>query len=176
MSAAALSALPPAGELALAGLFGLAALAALRRARQQPDPGPRRFWAVLALLMAGLALNKPLDLQTALTDLGRGLARAEGWWGGWYASRRTVQAGFVIALAGLAGIGLAAGLAGLRGRLAAHAPALAGLALALVFVLGRAAQIHHLAGPEATPWLRGAELLAPLLVLAGALRRPAVPG
>lgn len=54
----------------------------------------RVFWAMVALLLAALAVNKQLDLQSALTAAGRCLARAQGWYG----ERRLVQLGFIAVL------------------------------------------------------------------------------
>jgi len=55
-------------------------------------------WALLALLMAFLAINKELDLQSAFTVAGRCLAKAQGW----YEERRDFQRHFIFAL--IAGI------------------------------------------------------------------------
>lgn len=52
----------------------------------------RAFWLTLALLLAALAVNKQLDLQSALTATGRCISKAQGW----YADRRPVQVGFIL--------------------------------------------------------------------------------
>jgi hypothetical protein len=97
------------------------------------------FWSRLGLILVLLGLNKQLDLQSALTALGRHLAREQGW----YDDRKEVQIVFIIIVA-------AAGCAGLawlgwmvrrasRGRLLA----MMGLAVVLTFILIRAFSFHH---------------------------------
>src|SRR5688572_10329560 len=68
----------------------------LREARRE-----RTMWLLLAFLFVALGVNKQLDLQSAVTELGRMMARDEGW----YAERREVQREFVafVALAAIAG-------------------------------------------------------------------------
>lgn len=100
---------------------------------------PARFWLLVCAAMALLGVNKQLDLQTAFTELGREIARSEGWYG----QRHEVQIGFIawISLAG-------AVAAGWLGRLSwplsrGRGLALGGLAFLLVFVLVRASSFHH---------------------------------
>ncbi len=93
----------------------------------------RRILLVLALLMIGLGLNKQLDLQTWLTDVGRDLANAQGWYG----RRRVVQI-VVLSILAAIGIGLAVVIARVRGILGAHRLALLGMAFLVCFVLMRA--------------------------------------
>ncbi|HQU72921.1 MAG: hypothetical protein KDI06_14780 [Calditrichaeota bacterium] len=52
------------------------------------------FWGGLALLLVFLGINKQLDLQTLLTDIGRALALSQGW----YEGRRGIQLLFVLGL------------------------------------------------------------------------------
>jgi hypothetical protein len=52
-------------------------------------------WFLILLASVAFGLNKQLDLQTALTRLGRGLARQEGW----YPWRREVQLAFMVVVA-----------------------------------------------------------------------------
>ncbi|MDP5308562.1 hypothetical protein [Paracoccus spongiarum] len=100
----------------------------------------RAFWGLVAGLMLVLAINKQLDLQSAMTALGRCLAQAQGW----YEYRRFVQAGF-IAILGIALLaGLLVGLKALRGRLRQSGVALVGLAVLCAFVAVRAVGFHHM--------------------------------
>ena len=103
-------------------------------------PGAARgLWIAIAVLMAGLGLNKQLDLQSALTAAGRCLARIQGW----YEGRAEVQLAFILGL--LVAVGMALGWAAgrLRGRLAGNGVALAGLAVLSAFVMVRAVGFHH---------------------------------
>ena len=96
-------------------------------------------WRCLTALLLALGINKQLDLQTALTEAGRVVAYAQGWYG----QRRIVQASFiaVIAAFGLAGVVVLIR----RTRHAARATRLAtlGAVLLLSFVVIRAASFHH---------------------------------
>lgn len=121
-----------------------AAALALRAAGRGAFPAAtlrreRRFWITVAVLLLLLALNKQLDLQSALTAAGRCMARAQGW----YQDRRVVQMGFLVALAVLALVFLGMLLALLRGTLARSGLAAVGLAFVLGFVLMRAVGFHH---------------------------------
>ena len=107
-------------------------------AAQRAPPGEKRFWQVIAVLMAFLCVNKQLDLQTLLTDFARAQAKAQGW----YDNRREYQVGFILVL------GLAA-LAGLlillthsvRGSVPMRG-ALGGLVLLIFFILVRASSFN----------------------------------
>ena len=81
----------------------------------QPEPKVAWVWLGLALLLTALGANKQLDLQSLLTQIGKDMAHAQGW----YKSRRVVQAIFVtgIGLGSLVIGGL--GLWWLRDKLAA---------------------------------------------------------
>ncbi|MDB6178760.1 hypothetical protein PAF17_14780 [Paracoccus sp. Z330] len=103
------------------------------------QPG-RAFWGLVALLMLFLALNKQLDLQSALTATGRCLAQAQGW----YDNRRIVQAAFVLGVLALMVAALLMGLRALRGQLARYGLALAGLTVLCGFVAIRAIGFHHM--------------------------------
>jgi hypothetical protein len=76
---------------------GLAAFAALAGGRtggiDHNSPGQRRrMWLAVAGLMMCLCINKQLDLQSLLTEIGRVLSRHEGW----YEQRRDFQIWFVL--------------------------------------------------------------------------------
>ena len=51
-----------------------------RRAVRRGSPGSPIFWMVLTVLLLLLGINKQLDLQTLLNDVGRRMAKAEGWY------------------------------------------------------------------------------------------------
>lgn len=131
----------------------------------------RLFWIVTACLLAFLAVNKQLDLQSALTAAGRCLARAQGWYG----QRRLVQWGFLLALALLALAFLAIGLRSLRGSLSRSALPLLGLVFVCSFVLMRAVGFHHADRLLGLPVLglranNALEWTGPVLISLGALR------
>ena len=127
------------GWLTVLAYFGSAlACARAARADRRDRVGPA-FWWTFAAGLACLGFNKQLDLQTALTGIGRALAKEQGW----YERRRGVQLAFVAAV----GVAALAGLVGSgwlirrswRRRLA---PLVGGVLLA-AFVLIRASSFHH---------------------------------
>jgi hypothetical protein len=122
---------------------GLAAAVATRAAaaRVHPAPGLQRlFWTGIAVLYVLLAINKQLDLQSALTALGRCLALRDGW----YEERKLVQLAFIGAFA-LSAVLFVAVLAWLlRPIVRSNRIAFLGLCLTLAFVLVRAVGFHHM--------------------------------
>jgi hypothetical protein len=97
-------------------------------------------WRFIAILFLALGANKQLDLQTALTEVGRIIAHVQGW----YDQRRSVQVAF-IALVAFACLAMAIAQLILMRR--APPPtwlALTGTGLVLAFVLIRAASFHHI--------------------------------
>lgn len=147
----------------------LAVAAAVRAAAASPQRRERLFWSAAAAVALALALNKQLDLQAFVTDVGACMARI----GGWYDMRRPVQAAVfaAIALAGLVASTVA--LWSLRRALAELWPAFLGLALMGGYVLLRALSLTHVdmllyheLGPPRLAWLL--ELPGPLLLAAGA--------
>jgi hypothetical protein len=109
----------------------------LARSRLQNREG--LIWWALALGLFALGINKQLDLQSALTEIGRIVARRQHW----YDQRREVQVMFigVVALLGLGGVTVLL----LVTRRAPRPTRLAtlGAAAVLTFVVIRAASFHH---------------------------------
>ncbi|MDX8349213.1 isopropylmalate isomerase [Cognatiyoonia sp. IB215446] len=105
------------------------------------NPGRARlFWLIVMALLCALAINKQLDLQSALTAAARCLAQAQGW----YENRRSVQIAFILFVAVAA---LVAGLTlawVMRRQMPQIWLALLGLCLLLGFVAVRAAGFHHM--------------------------------
>ena len=100
----------------------------------------RRIWASVSILFLALGINKQLDLQSALTELGRVLAYQEGWYG----QRLWVQVSFIILVALVCGAIIVA-----LSSSAYNAPlptwlAIFGATLVVGFVLIRAASFHHM--------------------------------
>lgn len=132
------------GWTTVALYFAAAALAGLVVARSGGFPPETRrrerlFWVAMLALLLGLGVNKQLDLQSALTAVGRCVAQLDGW----YAERRATQARFVAALLAASLVGGAAMAFLLRGALRREALAVLGLALLLGFVAARAVGFHH---------------------------------
>src|SRR5882724_9610864 len=61
------------------------------RLRERYISSEKYTWRAVSILFLALGINKQLDLQTALTELGRVLAYYQGWYG----ERQTVQVWFI---------------------------------------------------------------------------------
>ncbi|MFV0302414.1 MAG: hypothetical protein ACK5IP_16360 [Paracoccus sp. (in: a-proteobacteria)] len=107
--------------------------------RGESQPVLRRFWGFVAMLMLFLAVNKQLDLQTALTETGRCLSLAQGWHG----YRRYVQVLFILILGVIVLLTLYRGARMMRGHLSTHGMALVGTALVGGYVMIRATSFHY---------------------------------
>ncbi len=130
------------GWLTVAAYFGVAVLCLLagRKGLLARQTHVRAFWMYLSLVLIALGINKQLDLQSFFTQLGKDLARAQGWYGG----RRTVQAAFIVSLAVLGASGLGLILWLLRRSRRAVKIALAGCLILCCFILIRASSFHHM--------------------------------
>ena len=109
-------------------------IAALGKTRRE-----RRMWVSIAVLMLFLCINKQLDLQSLFTDVGRVLARQEGW----YDQRRIVQRWFVLGAASAGALMLAVFAWKIRYILRERIVLLFGLTSLLTFIVIRAASFHH---------------------------------
>lgn len=136
------------GWVTVGAYLGASVLAVGARRRTHPvrdlDPdGARRlarFWAVVAVAMVVLGINKQLDLQTWLIEHARRAAFDEGW----YDQRRRVQAVFVVGIAAAGFAATAWGARQLRGVAHHVALALVGLGAIVSFVAVRAASLHQI--------------------------------
>ena len=92
-----------------------------------------------AVSMFALGINKQLDLQTWLTNVGRDISKAQGWW----ENRRVAQA---IVLAGIMACGGGLMLVILRagGVLKVHRLAMFGFLVLVVFVIIRASSFFQM--------------------------------
>lgn len=127
---------------AYAAASALAACAAFRPAKNSSGglhSAKSRLWLGVAVLMACLCINKQLDLQSLLTDIGRVMARRQGW----YEQRRDFQKLLVLAI--LAGSGIFASWFIWRFRefWLNHKLLTAGLLFLLTFIVVRAISFHH---------------------------------
>lgn len=131
----------------------------------------RAFWTLTLLLLVALALNKQLDLQSALTAAGRCLAQAQGWYG----QRRLVQMGFLGGLAVLTVVFLLILVRLLKGSWSRSALPVLGIVFVCVFVLVRAVGFHHADRLLGLPVMglrmnTALEWTGPALISLGALR------
>ena len=128
------------------GLYFVSACLCLRafvRTRRLPgSPANRRlcfFWCGVGLLLVALGVNKQLDLQTLLTDVGRSAAKSSGW----YEQKRGLQLWFVCSVAVLGSMSaLGLGLL-MRGTLRQTGLACAGVVMLVCFMVLRASSFHH---------------------------------
>jgi hypothetical protein len=124
-------------------VYCLTFIAALYRRKLLGDmnaPGIERyFWLFLAFALFVLGVNKQLDFQTLLIEVGRYVARK----GGWMEQRRLAQAWFTYALCGAAGFGVILLVVSMRRAWRRNASALIGLAILCVYTLFRAGSISH---------------------------------
>jgi hypothetical protein len=97
-------------------------------------------WLAILLLMLALGINKQLDVQTALTELGRLTAQ----WQGWYEKRHIVQELFVLAVAIVCATAVVVLLYWTRRASTASAVAMVGASLLLAFVVVRGISFHHI--------------------------------
>ena len=123
----------------------LASIAALWRVTKKhrlglpPVARHALLWLVLAATMTFLGINKQLDLQTLVTELGRLSAHRHGW----YEERRTVQTIFIAVIGGLGLVAVALLAWLIRDSMRRFTVALFGVIWIGVFVLIRASSFHQ---------------------------------
>jgi len=100
---------------------------------------PQVFWWTVTLALLALGINKQLDLQTWVTEMGRDMAQHDGWYG----RRHDIQIAFIIGVTG-AGAAVACLLGwALQGYWRRYLRVWSGLVLLLTFIVVRAASFHH---------------------------------
>jgi hypothetical protein len=104
------------------------------------DRQPFFFWSGVGMLMILLAINKQLDLHTLLTEIGRQIARQQGWMD----QRRMVQFWFIAGFSTLAAVVFVGAVLFMRNRLRRFMLAFIGLFFLLSFIIIRAASFHHI--------------------------------
>lgn len=127
------------GWVIVVAYFVAAALCLLAFRRTRGARGPRRLWLALGLGLVALGFNKQLDLQTALTELARIVARRQGW----FEQRRTVQVAFIVGLLLVAAWVFRLVLVAGRGATREARLALAGAVCLVAFIVMRASSFHH---------------------------------
>jgi hypothetical protein len=124
-------------------LQAIGALVRVVRKHWPSPPAPARragLWLLFFVVLVVLGINKQLDLQSLLAEIGRATALEEGW----YEERRMVQAGFIGAVVGSAVVGLLALWWLVRGHLRDFRLALGGMVVLVAFVVARASSFHHM--------------------------------
>jgi hypothetical protein len=132
---------PGIGDPSIVGWFTVVAyfLAGLLCYRAGRWPEERRIWWVLAVLLVALGINKQLDLQSWFTQVGRDMARIEGW----YDYRGYIQTLFIggMIIGGIIGARWLYHFA--RGHSNCVRVGLSGLCMLCAFIAIRAASFHH---------------------------------
>jgi hypothetical protein len=103
------------------------------------DANAKNFWRMLGLGLFLLGVNKQLDLQSLLTQVGRELAHS----GDWYERRRELQQLFVGVVAITLTLAAVAIILMFRNRSLQFRMASIGFVLLMAFVCVRAASFHH---------------------------------
>ncbi|HLV66145.1 MAG TPA: hypothetical protein VKY73_10045 [Polyangiaceae bacterium] len=131
-------------------LYLAAAVVCVALSRSARVPARERtIWLGLAAGLAFLGVNKQLDLQSALTEIGRILAKGQNW----YEHRHEVQRFFVEVIA-LVAVVTALVLAFVIRRMPRPTQlAVVGACLLLGFVVIRAASFHHVDRLIGMEWL-----------------------
>ncbi|MFP4106076.1 MAG: hypothetical protein ACLFVU_08300 [Phycisphaerae bacterium] len=136
---------PELADWAITLAYLTAAVLSLQAMRRSPPgrQGSRSsatvFWCCVGLLMLALGLNKQLDLQTALADWGRQMAREQGW----YKERREFQRRFIWGLAGCSVLVIGWLTWRIRRSRWPCWLALAGVVMQVLYILVRATSFHH---------------------------------
>lgn len=144
-----------------------------RRHRIVLSVNEKPVWRLMMVGMIALGINKQLDIQSALTEIGRILAQEQGWYG----NRRQVQEAFIFTVP-IVGLTVLAAITVLVWKMPrATLWACAGAAGLLVFIAIRAASFHRV--DEMLGWrLAGLPLnwvleMGSLLVIGWSARRRA---
>lgn len=106
---------------------------------RRPHARPSRFWLALTALMVALGINKQLDLQSLVTQIGRDVIGSLGL----YSERRNLQFGFIVAVMMICSAALGAFLWASRRTWKTRWPAIIGMLFILGFVVVRAASFHN---------------------------------
>jgi hypothetical protein len=130
---------PTIGGWVTVTLYFLAVISCWITARNS-SLSDRKIWYAITVLFLGLGINKQLDLQSALTEMGRIVAIDEGW----YARRETVQLYFIIVVALVCSWAIIAMVVAARSAPFSTWLALVGTTMVIGFVLIRAASFHHI--------------------------------
>jgi hypothetical protein len=131
---------PTLGGWVTVALYFVAVFCTWRTANYPYAMGEVRVWRAISLMFVALGINKQLDLQTAVTEVGRIIALSQGWYG----ERQIVQVWFIIGVAMVCTLIALVLLVFIRNSPAPTWLALLGTTIVLAFVLIRAASFHHI--------------------------------
>jgi hypothetical protein len=123
------------GSYFACAIFGLIAAFGNRIA----DRRASLFWRMVGLLMILLGINKQLDLQSLFTEIGRQIARSQGW----IDQRRIVQFWFIVGFGTAALASFFSFVRIKRDLFRRFKLAFTGLFFLLCFIVIRAAGFHH---------------------------------
>jgi len=97
------------------------------------------FWYIVAVALALLGINKQLEFQILLTEIGRNVAKADGW----YDNRHVLQEDFLVGLAATVVAALAFFGWLIRRTFLRQMFALVGVLALVCFLMIRATSIEH---------------------------------
>jgi len=107
------------------------------RARMRHAP---MFWFGLSVVLLMLGFNKQLDVQSDITNIGRAMAKSEGW----YENRRVYQLMFVLFFGAAAVGAVGAAIWFMRDLWKRYRLAFVGIIYLCTFVIIRASSFHHI--------------------------------
>lgn len=125
--------------LTVAG-YGLCAILAILIVSRKPRGAHHGLWILILVFMVLLGINKQLDLQNAITAIGRCAAQAQGWYG----DRRVAQVIFILTFATASIIALIMIAFEMASSMRLNGLALIGLGFLFSYAVVRAAGFHHL--------------------------------
>lgn len=100
----------------------------------------KSFWLIIALAMLLLGVNKQLDIQSLLTEIGKYYAHRDGW----YENRRVIQVGLIgVILLSVTVLTIWFSIS-MRMLIRTNWLAIVGLIFLLIFVMIRATSFHHM--------------------------------
>lgn len=121
------------------GAYFLTAVTSFNAYKIEHSSKGQYFWLFMVLIMLFLGINKQLDLQSLLTDVGRFIAKSTDW----YSSRRQIQRIFVVIIFIVSVITAGTIALKLGKEYKEYLLPLLGLSLLLGFIVIRAMSFHH---------------------------------
>jgi hypothetical protein len=107
--------------------------------RTKAPAGEQAFWLLVIFIFFVLGINKQLDFQVLLVEIGRPIAMK----GGWYEYRRIVQALFAVFLIGAFGLFVTLMVFLVRRHWRYHVLALAGVFILCIYAVIETTSISH---------------------------------